>query len=176
MNNRSTFFTGAICIISLVLVVFGALYGLGIFNQEKILPIKYPSDAWLRTSNNTMAVACKQSLNAKQNLIYVDMEINGVYDTDNGQALEFVQAESKALPYKLYICDYTYTYCQVNFAISMKIYDKATIDNGDIVEGKGFVIEVVEFSIVDGENKTPCELESMTIYAIYENSDDKKLI
>ena len=159
-------------------IVFGALYGLGVFKQNKILPIRYDDKNWVETNEGTMAIAFDKKLTATEDQIGLNLEINETGDHVEGNWVYLSKSESKTIPYTLYSSQYLFEEQGKQYMLTLNVYVDAKIVDGDIIEGKGFVVEVESFGELDATNQTllPQEIDSLVIYDIVQDLQKNSLL
>lgn len=198
-NNK--ILVGVLSVIIAVLVVFGILFGCGVFKSSDTdegtkLPICYPDKDinWVSVNDDkTMRASFDDvlTLDKDKALLFI-FDINNLCNDDTISSLVYDKSSKDKFAYDIWDAgnrfEGIYFYVpdedsEVQYVVTFKLYNNATLTKtGDITVGEGFVLEVgnLKMQTVDSETSEETyidvEITSVKILSMYQEADNNKLL
>lgn len=198
-NNK--ILVGVLSAIIAVLVVFGILFGCGVFKSSDTdkgtkLPICYPDKDinWVSVNDDKTFRASFNDVLTLENdktLLFI-FDINNLCNDDMISSLVYDKSSKDKFAYDIwgagnssecitfYVSDAD---SDVQYKVTFKLYNNAALtEAGDITTGEGFVLEVgnLKMQTVDSETSEETyidvEITSVRILSMYQEADNNKVL
>lgn len=198
-NNK--ILVGVLSAIIAVLVVFGILFGCGVFKSSDTdkgtkLPICYPDKDinWMSVNDDKTFRASFNDVLTLENdktLLFI-FDINNLCNDDMISSLVYDKSSKDKFAYDIWVagnsseCITFYVSdgdSDVEYNVTFKLYNNAALtEAGDITAGEGFVLEVgnLKMQTVDSETSEETyidvEITSVRILSMYQEADNNKVL